>query len=284
MRVLVVGATGCIGRAVVHALRSRGQTVIAASRAAEEGVRSMHVDYTQPVDPQVWARRLAQARIDAIVNCVGVLIEDGAQTHDRLHALGPIELFRGAALAGVSRIVQVSALGVGDVGDDDPPYITSKREADRVLAALPLRHAVVRPSLVYGPGSASGSLFAALASLPVISLPGRGDQPVQPIHVFEVAESIARWLEDEQAPSGVFELAGPQAMTYREMLAAYRDAMGLGAALWLPLPLVLMHAAPAWPKRCRRRSSAATRCACSSAATRLRTTRRRVCCSAHRAR
>jgi uncharacterized protein YbjT (DUF2867 family) len=241
MRVLVVGATGCIGRAVVHALRSRGQTVIAASR----GDASMPLDYMQAVTPPVWAERLLRARIDAVVNCVGILIQSRTQTFDRVHAQGPIELFRGAALAGVSRVVQVSALGVTEQGDEHPPYITSKREADRALAALPLRHAIVRPSLVYGPGSHSAALFATLASLPVISLPGGGTQQVQPIHVYEVAEAIARWIENEEAASGVFELAGPQALSYREMLVAYRSAMSLGAALWLPLPMGLMHAS-AW--------------------------------------
>jgi uncharacterized protein YbjT (DUF2867 family) len=242
VRVLVVGATGCIGHAVVHALRSKGQTVIAASR----GDAAMPIDYMQAATPQGWAARLIEARIDAVVNCAGILMQGPAQTFERVHARGPIELFRGAALAGVSRVVQVSALGVTEEGDEHPPYITSKREADRVLAALPLAHAIVRPSLVYGPGSASASLFATLASLPVISLPGvrggGGAQRVQPIHVYEVAEAIARWIENKDSTSGVFELAGPKAMSYREMLAAYRSAMSLGAALWLPLPMVLMKA------------------------------------------
>jgi len=241
MRVLVVGATGCIGRAVVHALRSRGQTVIAASR----GDAAMPVDYMQAVAPHAWAERLLRARVDAVVNCVGILMQSRTQTFERVHAHGPIELFRGAALAVVSRIVQVSALGVTEAGDDHPPYITSKREADRALAALPVTHAIVRPSPVYGPGSASASLFATLASLPVISLPGGGAQRVQPIHVYEVAEGVARWIENKDAASGVFELAGPTPMSYREMLAAYREAMSLGAALWLPLPMVLMSAG-AW--------------------------------------
>jgi uncharacterized protein YbjT (DUF2867 family) len=242
MRVLVVGATGCIGRAVVHALRSRGQTVIAASRADA----AMPVDYMQALAPQAWAERLMRLRIDAVVNCAGILMQSRTQTFERVHAQGPIELFRGAVLAGVSRIVQVSALGVTeDGGDELPRYITSKRQADRALAALPLTRAIMRPSLVYGPGSASASLFATLASLPVIALPGGGAQRVQPIHVYEVAESIARWIESAAPDSGVFELAGPAAMTYRDMLATYRSAVSLGAALWLPLPLALMRASAA---------------------------------------
>jgi uncharacterized protein YbjT (DUF2867 family) len=241
MRVLVVGATGCIGRAVVHALRSRGQTVIAASRADT----AMPVDYMRAVAPQAWAERLMHARIDAVVNCAGILMQSGTQTFERVHAQGPIELFRGAMLAGVSRIVQVSALGVTEEGDDHPPYITSKCQADRALAALPITHAIVRPSLVYGPGSASASLFATLASLPVIALPGAGAQRVQPIHVYEVAEAVARWIENAASKSGVFELAGPAAMTYRDMLATYRSAMSLGAALWLPLPMALMNVSAA---------------------------------------
>jgi uncharacterized protein YbjT (DUF2867 family) len=246
MRVLVVGATGCIGRAVVHALRSRGQTVIEASRADV----AMPVDYVNAVAPQAWAERLIRLRIDAVVNCAGILMQSRTQTFERVHAQGPIELFRGAMLAGVSRIVQVSALGVTeDGGDELPRYIKSKRQADRALAALPLTHAIVRPSLVYGPGSASASLFATLASLPVIALPGvrggGGAQRVQPIHVYEVAESIARWIESAAPDSGVFELAGPAAMTYRDMLATYRSAVSLGAALWLPLPLALMRASAA---------------------------------------
>ena len=91
----------------------------------------MPVDYMQPVAPEAWAERLARARVDAVVNCVGILMPSRAQSFDRVHAQGPIELFRGAALAGVSRIVQVSALGVTEeCGDELPRYITSKREAD----------------------------------------------------------------------------------------------------------------------------------------------------------
>jgi len=175
------------------------------------------------------------------VNCVGILMASRHQSFERVHTRGPTELFRGAARAGVRRIVQVSALGVGtDAEALSTPYLHSKLLADDALAALPLDWAVLRPSLIYGPRSQSAALFATLASLPLISLPGRGAQGVQPIHVYELAEAIARLLEQPGELGGVMELGGPDPLTYREMLAQYRAALGLGDALWLPLPMPLM--------------------------------------------
>jgi len=241
VRVLVCGSTGCVGHAAVRALRSRGHEVIEGARGVSDGDRTLHVDFMEPRSPEAWAERLSARGIDAVVNCAGILMESRAQSFERIHALGPIELFRGAAKAGVRRIVQVSALGVG--ADDTGlamPYLHSKLRADESLAALPIEWTVVRPSLVYGPRSQSAALFATLASLPLISLPGGGLYALQPIHVFELAEAIARRLEDKTAHREVLELGGAEALSYREMLARYREALGLGDALWMPVPMPLM--------------------------------------------
>lgn len=241
MRVLVCGSTGCIGRAAVRALRSRGHVVIEAARGERDGPRTLQLDFMRPLTPQQWAGRLATLRLDAIVNAVGVLRPARGQSFERVHARGPIEMFRGAAIAGVALVVQVSALGAdASAASLAMPYLRSKLEADDALASLPLQWAVLRPSLVYGPGSESAALFATLASLPLIALPGRGAQRVQPIHVYEVAEVIARLIEHPGPLREVIELGGPAALSYREMLAAYRRALGLGDALWLPMPLALM--------------------------------------------
>lgn len=241
MRVLVCGARGCVGRAVVQALRARGHQVVEGARGLAATRHSQPIDYARHTEPAVWAERLRGRDIDALVNCVGILMPSPGQSFERVHTEGPIELFRGAALAGVRRVVQISALGV----DDSPeslatPYLHSKLLADDALAAMPLEWAVLRPSLVYGPRSRSAAMFATLASLPVIGLPGLGRQQLQPIHVFEVAEAVARLLEQAPPPQAVFELGGESPLSYRDMLAHYRRALGLAAPLWLPLPLPLM--------------------------------------------
>ena len=197
---------------------------------------------------------------------------------------GPIELFRGAALAGVGRVVQVSALGVGaaaEAGEVD--YLRSKRLADEALLGLDgVDAAVVRPSLVVGPGSASAALFATLASLPVIGLPGTGGQRLQPIHVLELAEIVAGLVERTGSARGVYELGGKEPLDYRRMLETYRRAQGLGEAIWLPVPMPLRlgaRLAELVPQRVFSRDTLPS----SRAATCRRATPRRRCSAAPRA-
>ena len=241
MRVLVCGVNGCVGSATARALRARGHEVIAGGRAELDGPRAMRIDFAVPLAPAIWAARLRKHGVEVIVNAVGILIPQAGQSFDRVHARGPIELFEGAAAAGVKCIVQVSALGVGDDAVSRVvPYLESKRCADAALAELPIGWAVLRPSLVYGPGSQNARLFATLASLPIIGLPGWGGQQVAPVHVFELAEAIARLIERAEPPNAVLEVGGPHALSYRDMLAAYRAASPRNEAIWLPLPLPLM--------------------------------------------
>jgi len=241
VNILVCGASGCVGRAVAQALRWRGHRVVAAGRSAGTGSEAMALDFMRPRTPADWAADLRARRIDAVVNCVGILMPGAGASFERVHTEGPVELFRGAALAGVARVVQVSALGVAataEAGETD--YLRSKRLADEALLGLDLDAAVVRPSLVFGPGSASAALFATLAAMPVIGLPGAGRQRLQPIHVLELAEIVAGLVERSGSARGIYELGGKEPVDYRQMLATYREAQHLGAAIWLPVPMPLM--------------------------------------------
>lgn len=235
MKVLVCGSTGFVGRAVAAALKARGHRVLGASRSGP-----LRIDFMAPVGAEAWAERLRELQVDAVVNCVGILMARGGQSFERVHAEGPAELFAGAARAGIARVVQVSALGA-DAGTS--PYLRSKRTADDALLALPLAGTVLRPSLLYGPGCPSTALFATLAALPVVALPGGGEMRLQPLHVYELAEIVVRCLERAEPACGAFEIGGAAALSYREMLATFRAAQRLGEALWLPLPIASMRLA-----------------------------------------
>jgi len=245
MRILVCGSSGCVGSAVVRALRWRGHRVVETRHSSPGGDGdAIALDFTQPTTVDDWATRLAALDVDAVVNCAGTALPGPASAGaDRLHGDGPAALFRGADRAGVARIVNVSALDVGG-GQDG---WRAKQVADDALLRLGLDAVVVRPALVYGPGSRSADALARLARAAIEILPRGGEALLQPIHVFEVAESIAALVERTGAARGVYELGGAEIVSYRALLAALRVAQGAPPPLAIALPLPLMRFAARRP-------------------------------------
>lgn len=190
-RVLVTGATGFVGRALVAALAARGTAVVAAARRPTEAARPGVADVTVgEIGPETdW--RTAVAGCDAVVHCaahVHVAPERAlaeATVFDRVNHLGSAALFAAAAAAGCRHVVFLSSITVlGDAtagrpfDDEAPPnprtpYAWSKLAAERALAKAarmsPVRLTMLRPPLVVGPGV--GGNLRALARLADTPLP-----------------------------------------------------------------------------------------------------------------
>src|SRR5690606_13059597 len=167
-RVLVVGG-GLIGGALADRLVLRGHGVLLATRAgrARAGMDALALDFTALPDDATL--RDALARVDIVVNTVGIFVQAGQQSFDAIHVNGPRRLLAAARAAGVQRWVQLSALGADP--ESALPYFASKGLFDRLLLASEgLEAVVVRPSLVFAPSGTSTRLFARLASLPVTPL------------------------------------------------------------------------------------------------------------------
>ena len=156
MRILVTGATGFIGGAVVDALLARGHVPVPAVRDVAAAKRrwpqldAVACDFMRDTAAATWRPRLIG--IDAVVNAVGILRESRGASFDALHSATPRALFAACAEAGVARVVQVSALGAD--AQAASRYHLSKREADDALLALPLRATIIQPSVVFAPEGA----------------------------------------------------------------------------------------------------------------------------------
>jgi uncharacterized protein YbjT (DUF2867 family) len=237
MVILITGATGFIGRHLASALRKAGHRVIGVSRnsAGPDGIRG---DFTRDLDADTWIPRLKG--VDLVINAVGILREVADQTFDSVHHRAPRALFEACVPAGVERVIQISALGA-DTGTSG--YFRSKHAADEYLASLPLAWTIVQPSLVYGEGGTSAKLFTMFASLPLIGVPGRGDYPVQPIHVDDLVAAVLELCNKSRFTFTKVALVGPRAMTFRSLLLELRAAMHLGRTIVMPLPLSLMRVA-----------------------------------------
>jgi uncharacterized protein YbjT (DUF2867 family) len=153
----------------------------------------------------------------------------------------PAALFEACAIAGVRRVVQLSALGIADGAT---LYATSKRRADKQLLRLNdaqrLDGVVLRPSIVYGSDGASSKLFTSLARLPMLPLPQRvATTRVQPLIVAELAEAVEALLTRDRR-NGIVELGGPVALTLAEFIALLRQQSASLPARELTVPAWLV--------------------------------------------
>ncbi|MEF2251997.1 SDR family oxidoreductase [Ralstonia solanacearum] len=237
MKVLVCGASGFIGQSISRYLASVGHEVV-------RGVRKpvlpgdIPIDFSTDTDVPTWLGRLAG--IDVVVNAVGILTEHPTARFETIHHRAPAALFAACAEAGVTRVIQISALGAEH---GDTPYFKSKHAADQALMRLPIAWQILRPALVYGRDGASASLFRILASLPVIPVPEVGQAAFQPIHIDDLVRGIGRAI-DPAVPAGQqIDMVGGERVTYRAMLETYRRAMGFEHPLYVTIPAALMGAA-----------------------------------------
>lgn len=229
MNILLTGASGFLGRHIAAALRGAGHTVRPVSR--RDGV-----DLSHRLAPAHWRPLLGD--VDAVINSAGIIAPHGAQRFEALHTQAPIALFDACVQAGVRRVLQISALGADATAFS--AYHLSKRAADEHLRGLDLDGFVLRPSLVYGPGGASTALFMRLAALPLIPVPGDGQQTLQPVHISDVVATVLQCLQARPARQ-TLDVLGDETFSFAQWLQRLRQAQGLppGRLLHLPWPLML---------------------------------------------
>lgn len=232
-RVLLVGATGFIGRRIRSVLEEAGHTVIAAARRAAAG--EMQVDLARDTDPAVWRSRVQG--VDVVINAAGAFHDVPDNALAALHGAGPAALFEAAARQGVKRIIQVSALGADS---QSTRYFATKHQADRQLRALPVESVILRPSLVFGPGGGSATVLLAVAGLPVLALPRLFDSRVQPVHVDDLAAAVLKLVEATQSTESDIAAVGPEPLSLRAYLQCLRQQLGFRAATSFTIPVALL--------------------------------------------
>ncbi|THU02796.1 NAD-dependent epimerase/dehydratase family protein [Lampropedia puyangensis] len=239
MKVLVLGGKGFIGRHITAALQQQGHQVVqgvSARHAQSLQPGDVVVDYARDTQADVWLPRLDG--VDAVVNAVGVLRDTAQRPMRAVHTDTPAAVFEAARRLQLAHLVQVSSLGISL---NTTPYGITKRAAEQALQTqmqAGLSATLVRPSVVFGKGGDSSNLFLNLARLPVCVLPAVAWRTqIQPVHVLELAQSIARILALPQAerPTSL-DAVGPQAVPLSGFIASLRAQHQRKPALMLKLP------------------------------------------------
>ncbi len=236
MRVLVIGGTGYVGRAVVPALVAAGYEVSTIARQNQEmpGVAMIAADATS-ID---WSRALV--RMDAVVNLVGIIREhrSAGVTFETMHVALVERLLAGMTRAGVSRLVQMSALG-SRPGSASGYHQTKWMAEERVRRSESVAWTIVRPSLVFGGGSPFFKTLGQIAGTPLgAMIPGQGQSEFDPVFRGDLAKMMVAILEDEPGTAGqTFEVGGPGRFSLNRLIRHVAQVKGLGPVAEHHLPI-----------------------------------------------
>ncbi len=240
MKIFISGGTGFVGGHVCRALRERGHElrllVHHRGGGAESGIECIEGDVTHP---ESFAAQINGC--DAVINLVGIIREFPSKgiTFERLHVQATAAMLDAARKAGISRYLQMSALGVR--ADAVSAYHQTKWRAEESVRGSGLEWTIFRPSLIFGPRDAFINMLAAQLRLaPVMPVIGSGSYRLQPIHADDVARCFALALEMPGTVGGTYELCGADRLSYEELLDAISAAMGKAPPIKPHAPLGLM--------------------------------------------
>ena len=238
--IALLGGSGFVGTRSAAALASGGLNVRVVTRRAAHAdhlrvLPGLQVATAHASDPASLARALTGC--SAVVNFIGILNErsrDGSGFR-RAHAGVAAALVEACRLAGVPRIVQVSALNAGHP-QAASHYLRSKGEAETILRGSGLAVTILQPSVIFGPGDSFLNRFAGLLRL----MPGffplaMADARFAPVHVDDVAAAISTVLAGHDRDGATLQLCGPEEFTLGEIVALTARTLGL-ARVVVPLP------------------------------------------------
>lgn len=146
-------------------------------------------------------------------------------------------LFTAAHQAGVDRIVHLSITNPSL--SSSLPYFRGKALVEQVVAGVGVPYSIVRPTVIFG-GERDvlvNNIAWILRRMPVFAVPGGGGYPVQPVHVEDLARICTDAADTDE--NRVVDAAGPETMTFAELVALIRLATGAGARIvQVPTPIM----------------------------------------------
>lgn len=224
--ILVAGGTGFIGTKVVHALRTAELPVRVLARRPQkqDQLRAWGCEVVQGDLTDADSLRRAVEGCDAVVHLVADAPWAREDAFEHVMVQGTRDLVEAAKVAGVKRIVLMSANGTEE-GRDVTPYYNAKWEEEQTVKYCELEHVIFRPSFVFGSeGGILPQQIRIVRYSPVTPVLGR--HRLQPIWIEDVAAFFAAAVGAEDAANRTFELGGPDRLTWADLHALIRRTLG----------------------------------------------------------
>jgi NADH dehydrogenase len=233
--ILLTGATGTVGSALLRRLTAEGRPVRALvrdqRRLGEQRVR-VQIALGDLAHPPSF--RNALRGVDTVVHLAASIRDQPGASIEELNAMATLRLVRAAERAGVKRFVFFSAMNAHH--HSRTRFFRAKALAEEAVEESSLDSTVFRPSIIYTPGDPWLTLLDRLSRLPAVPVSGSGKALYQPVWADDVADAVVNALS---SANSTYELAGPEVLSYNDIVrAVLRASHRRRRLLHVPLPVV----------------------------------------------
>ncbi|UCC79265.1 MAG: complex I NDUFA9 subunit family protein [Candidatus Zixiibacteriota bacterium] len=230
MNILIAGGTGFVGSNLAGRLQRNGHSIILLVRPGSElkiknaqNISIMPTDFETVFEP-------LPAKPDVLINCIGIIREFPSKgiTFEKAHYDIPKYLVKLAGINGITRFIQISALGTGPSGKT--VYFKTKYKAEELLKNSRLNVTIFQPSIIYGPGDDFINMIARfLRRFSIMPIIGNGKYRLQPVHVDDLCQVIIKSVDDDFASGKTFEIGGPEILSFNELVDIVGKALDIKA-------------------------------------------------------
>lgn len=218
--ILITGGTGYVGGRLVTSLTERGESLRLMARRPDF-LRSRVDPKHEVVAGDVTDRESLDNALAGIHTAYYLIHSMGSGDDFEKQDRDAARNFASAAKqAGVQRIIYLG--GLGDEREDLSKHLRSRHEVGQVLKESGAQIIELRASIVIGSGSLSFELIRALVQkLPIMICPKWVSVPAQPIAIEDILAYLVQALDLEPGPSRVFEIGGPDQVSYGEIMREF---------------------------------------------------------------
>ena len=228
--VVLFGGSGFLGRYVARALARRGHRIRVACRRPDLAYHLQiagNMGQIQPIQANLryrWSVDRAVENADHVVNLVGILAESGRQSFEAVQNFGAKAVAEATRGVGAG-LTQISAIGAD--ADSPSSYARSKAAGEAAVMEIVPGATILRPSIVFGAEDQFFNRFAEMSRFsPFLPLIGGGTTRYQPVFVGDIAEAVADTVEGKVPNGRIYELGGPEVLTFREMMEEMLHVVG----------------------------------------------------------
>ncbi|MBE0522395.1 MAG: complex I NDUFA9 subunit family protein [Candidatus Methanoperedenaceae archaeon] len=237
--ILVTGGTGFVGSHLVKRLASENLKVKCIVRRTSniERLKQLGIETVIGDINDRKSLEMALEGVDRVIHLIGIIVERKSASFEIIHTQGTRNLVEACREAGVRQFIYISAIGARE--NARSRYHKTKWEAEQEVINSGIEYVIFRPSIMVGKGGEFITMLSKIVrDAPVVPVIG-GDSRVQPIYVGNTVDCITKSLTDPEITNRIFEICGPQQITYREVFHTIMEVLGIKKPA-VDIPIILM--------------------------------------------